>query len=81
MTRGTYTVPTDWSIWLVYDTPQVAGEVIIRTWADNYKASDEWYIKNDWQPTGTSFVGAQKEDKLIKKGKNKEKEIIDELQK
>jgi hypothetical protein len=40
VTRGIYTVPTDWSIWLVYNPPIVAGEIRIKTWAQEYSASD-----------------------------------------
>ena len=40
VTRGTYSVPTDWSVWLVYNPPIVAGEIRIKTWAQEYEASD-----------------------------------------
>jgi hypothetical protein len=50
-------VPTDWSLWLVYDSaPNTQGVINLASWTEEITTFDKWYINNDWKPT-TCFFG------------------------
>lgn len=45
---GVYTVPTDWSIWIVFNPGVIGGGVSIRTWAEEYTEADVGRIESEW---------------------------------
>jgi len=54
---GTYVVPTDWTIYLIYShNPAYDGKIKIKSWIEKYTRHDIWNITNEWQPTGTSYI-------------------------
>jgi hypothetical protein len=56
--EGILTVPTDWSIFLVYnfgDSDFNGGTIKIRTWAERYISKDKPYITKLWSPTSTFY--------------------------
>ena len=78
---GKYTVPTDWSIWLVYNPRNVGGHFKVKAYTTQFEKRDEWYIKNDWRPTGTSYVDQEREKQLKAEKAMKEAEILENLKK
>lgn len=53
---GLFVVPTDWTIWIVYNKPVFEGSVSIITWLEEYGPDDKAIIETEWQPTGTFWV-------------------------
>ena len=40
VTDGTFTVPTDWTVYLVYNKKELQGEISLSTWSDKYVEED-----------------------------------------
>ena len=55
---GRYYVPTDWSIWLIYNPTFGGGEIKFKHWVEDYTSDDVGRINGEWQPTGTEYIDA-----------------------
>ena len=53
-----YTVPSDWTIFLVYNVGYVNGGISVKSWVSPYTEKDLAKIAGSWQPTGTYWVNA-----------------------
>ena len=53
---GTYEAPTDWVIYIQYNTFYFDGNIILSSEVKEYDEADIFSIKNYWQPTGTVYV-------------------------
>lgn len=80
--NGTYTVPSDWSLILIYQPTDYFsyGQVSLVTWADMFNQSDALKIKTEWQPTGTFYIDPEivKQEALIKE--QAQQKVLDDLQ-
>jgi hypothetical protein len=53
---GKVSVPTDWSMYISYNTDADEGIISIKTYAEEYTADDVESIEGLWQPTGTEYI-------------------------
>ena len=60
---NTWVVPTDWTVYVVYNVGMFSGSVITESSASQYDDSDIDFIKK-MQPTGTYHVSAAEQAKL-----------------
>ena len=51
-----YSVPSDWTIFLVYNVGYVNGAISVKSWVEPYTEKDISKIQGSWQPTGTYWV-------------------------
>lgn len=72
---GTFTVPTDWSVWVVYNPSILPGVIKLKSWVEDFTKEDIQIIKNEWQPTGTAYIDYDK----LKKEEQRKKQEIEEL--
>ena len=52
----TFAVPTDWTVYIVYNIGMFKGEAIIKSYVTHYNDDDLDDIFQKWQPTGTSYI-------------------------
>ena len=64
--RGTIEVPSDWSIYLQYNSARMGGDIKFTYEVREYTQDDIYRIENVMQPTGTKWVN-QTEEALKKK--------------
>lgn len=56
---GSFEVPTDWSVYIVYNVGYMGGNINVKSWAQEYTEKDKTKIDGDWQPTGTYFISEE----------------------
>ncbi len=74
---GTYRVPTDWSIWLVYHPGNKYGGIQVRSKVENFTEQDLGKLEGVWQPTATYFADHSKFGEEIKQV---EKAVAEDLE-
>ena len=60
VTSGTFSVPTDWKIWVIYNPSIMPGELEMRSWVTDYTKDDISKISGEWKPTGTAYIDYEK---------------------
>jgi len=58
--NGAFEVPTDWSVWIVYNPSITAGQLTVSSWVDDLVSTDVSKIKGLWQPTRIAFIDYKK---------------------
>jgi len=53
---GTYTIPSDWSLWVVYNPGIFDGGINMKSWLEMLTQDDVSKIDSEWQPTGISLA-------------------------
>lgn len=71
--KGTYEVPTDWTIYVAYNVGYLDGSIKVKTWAEEYTSADKTKIKDAWAPTGTYYIDEEELARL-----QAEKEALEE---
>lgn len=49
-------MPTDWSIWMVFNPGAFPGRVKLTSWTEEFTEADIKKISTEWQPTGTAYI-------------------------
>jgi hypothetical protein len=55
-TGQSYAIPTDWSLYLIFNIGYLDGSINIESKVQKYVESDQYDILNAWQPTGTRYI-------------------------
>ena len=76
--KGTYYVPTDWTVYVAFNTGYLDGNIRINSWVEEYVKADKTKIENDWAPTGTFYLDEEEIARL--KAEKEAAEALDEAE-
>jgi len=51
--EGTFTVPSDWTVYLIYNIGYFNGVISLKSWVTEYVDADIEKLNTIWEPTGT----------------------------
>ena len=75
---GTYEIPTDWTLTVIFNAGYLKGSINLLVKATNFDDADKKNINSIWQPTGTFHV-TQKEKEASKQADENAQKRANEL--